>query len=172
MMTIMRFSNLNDLENAWCPAEDLINGNADVVPLSAAASMAANDDDYDSDEDSDSGNDSSATDETGSIRIVNMKDANLENVIDPSMSINLPSKIDCGAHTLNLIGKVDSFNAMSDREYSTQYVAVFSKLNSIWKHSSTRKGRELFTRYLNGKVILKPNRIRWNRIYDAVIILI
>lgn len=92
----------------------------------------------------------------------------ISNVLDPSISVNLPSRSSCAAHTLNLIGKVDSFKALSDKDYRNQYVTVFSKLNMIWKHSSTRLGREIFKRYLNDRIILKPHRIRWNRIYDAV----
>lgn len=149
---------LSDLANAWCPAEELlVNLNDDVVPLTAPG-----ENEIDSDEEDDD-----AGDDDGAIKIANLPQ--LKNVLHPAIDIKLPSRIDCGAHTLNLVGKVDSFNALSDESYCMQYVAVFSKLNAIWKHSTTRSGKELFERYLANKTIVKPHRIRWNRIYNAVI---
>lgn len=80
----------------------------------------------------------------------------------------LPIRIACAAHTLNLVGKTDSFNALVDFEYSELYFDVMKKLNAIWNAStSSRKNCELVERILKRR-ILKPHRIRWNRIYDAV----
>lgn len=89
--------------------------------------------------------------------------------LDMNDDVLLPSRIDCSAHTFNSIGKTDSFNALkSDTLYASQYISVFKKLNTIWATNSTRLGRETFDHYLNKRKILKPRRIRWNRIYDAV----
>lgn len=82
--------------------------------------------------------------------------------------LSLPPRIACAAHTLNLIGKVDAFNAFSDQKYQRSYTSTFKVLNVIWNKSTVgRKNSELFEQYLNKKII-KPHRIRWNRIYDAV----
>lgn len=87
---------------------------------------------------------------------------------DDSHDVPLPSQIKCSAHTLNLLGKTDSFNALLDENYSTIYGRVFTKLNIIWSSStSSRYNSEMFEKYLERKLI-KPHKIRWNRIYDAV----
>lgn len=86
-----------------------------------------------------------------------------------SQSVFLPSRIDCGAHGLNCIGKTDSFQANAQSEpYHEMYTAVFMKLNKIWTKSTQKLGKEVFDVYLGNRRILKPHRIRWNRIYDAV----
>lgn len=160
---------LNDLASAWCPTGEFLQNSSDnVMPLTAAAAAKAAAETPNTNTNYDESDDECDFDEMGSIRINNLPDQHLKNILDPAIDINLPSRISCAAHTLNLIGKLDSFNALADQEYSERYISVFTKLNLIWKHASTRLGRELFARYLNGKVIYKPHRIRWNRIYDAV----
>lgn len=95
-------------------------------------------------------------------------DVSLRTDMDDGEDVPLPSHIKCSAHTLNLVGKTDSFNAMLDDEYSEIYGRVFTKLNVIWASStSSRKNSELVEKYLERKLI-KPHRIRWNWIYDAV----
>lgn len=81
----------------------------------------------------------------------------------------LPIRISCAAHTLNLIGKVDSFNALAVDDYATEYFSVMKTLNTIWQKTDgkSRKNQEMVERYLKRR-IYKPHRIRWNRIYDAV----
>lgn len=82
--------------------------------------------------------------------------------------VKLPSQIKCSAHTLNLLGKTDSFNALLDDKYCDIYGEVFTKLNLIWGSStSSRANSEIVEKYLNRK-LLKPHKIRWNRIYDSV----
>lgn len=80
----------------------------------------------------------------------------------------LPSQIKCSPHSLNLVGKTDSFNALLDEKYSDIYGRVFTKLNVIWATStSSRQNSELLEKYL-GRKLLRPHRIRWNSIYAAV----
>lgn len=83
-------------------------------------------------------------------------------------SAYLPIRVACAAHTLNLVGKTDSFNALVDNDYSETYFDAIKKLNAIWKYSTnSRKRVELVERILKRRII-KPHRIRWNRINDAV----
>lgn len=80
----------------------------------------------------------------------------------------LPIRIACAAHTLNLVGKTDSFNALLDNDYAEMYFDVIKKLNAIWKFSTnSRKRVELVEKILKRRIV-KPHRIRWNRIHDAV----
>lgn len=92
----------------------------------------------------------------------------LEDGENDSDDVQLPSHIRCSAHSLNLLGKTDSYNALLNEKYGNIYGRVFAKLNVIWSSStSSRKNSELVEKYLDRK-LLKPHRIRWNRIYDAV----
>lgn len=81
----------------------------------------------------------------------------------------LSIRISCAAHTLNLIGKVDSFHALAVDDYASEYFSVMKTLNTIWQKTDgkSRKNQEMVERYLKRR-IYKPHRIRWNRIYDAV----
>lgn len=115
---------LNDLANVWCPAEELL-PNDDVVGLCANA-LCDRENMRDAlrsdlDDDDDDVNDSNANDY---IRIRNLPASAISDVLDHAVAVNLPIKIDCAAHTLNLIGKVDSFDALTDDEYSSQYITV------------------------------------------------
>lgn len=162
--------NLDDMESAWCRQCDVLpNPDVDVVPMSRAAA-ACSTTEHSNSSNSDSDPDTHAPTHSkdngmGSIRLRNIAEAHLENVLDPNIAIKMPSRIGCAAHSLNLIGKLD---AMDDEEYSERYMSVFGILNSIWKVCGTRQGRETFAKYLNGTIIYKPHRIRWNRIFDAV----
>lgn len=153
---------LNDLETVWCADELSTNSSIDVVPLAAPGRNENDDTDSDDDDESNSSG-------TG-FKIRKMPTNIIENVVDDTSEISLlPNRSDCGAHTLNLIGKVDAFDALkADSTYRQAYVSVFTKMNAIWRINSTRLGREMFRKYLGKKTILKPHRIRWNRIFDAV----
>lgn len=160
---------LDDLSNMWCPSEELIlNPATDIVPLTANAN--ANDNYNSSDDDDD---EAATRNQTDGFQVQKMPDEIIGRVVENTENVVLlPNRIDCGAHSLNLVGKVDAFDALnSNSEYSRQYVSVFTKLNEIWRVNSTRLGRETFQLYMNKKSILKPHRIRWNRIYDAVSVL-
>lgn len=147
---------LNDLENMWCPINELIDENDDIAMANEGQTMNV-DADYSNDE---------------SFRIGEIPNNVLEQVVDDingNSVVMLPSRVDCSAHGFNSVGRNDSFDAMqTDELYATRYISVFKKLNKIWKMNSTRLGRETFDAYLNGHKIQKPHRIRWNRIYDAV----
>lgn len=155
----------DDLVNMWCPADELLDSSSNFIPLERTAknhSLSDVDDDND---------DSVVQCDDDSFCIEKMPEQIIQHVIDDADDVAafLPSRIDCSAHSFNLIGKTDAFNALDGRnEYSQQYVSVFTKLNEIWRKNSTRLGRETFQRYLQNNVILKPHRIRWNRVYDAV----
>lgn len=87
---------------------------------------------------------------------------------DDMNDVPLPSQIKCSAHSLNLLGKTDSFNALFDDKYCDVYGEVFTKLNVIWAMStSSRANSESVEKYLVRK-LKKPHRIRWNSIYDSV----
>lgn len=153
--------NLDDLINLWLPSNELIGEDADddVVPMEFVNENV-----------SDCGGARDEADETFCVQPVSTK---ILQEVFADMNVNnevlLPSRIDCSAHSFNSIGKTDSFNALkSDTLYASQYISVFKKLNKIWAVNSTRLGRETFDHYLNQRKILKPHRIRWNRIYDAV----
>lgn len=149
----------DDLNAMWCPSNELLDDNsAGVMPLTD-----------DSDDDSIENIDPSHE----NFRIEPVPDEIVKQVLDDlgekNVIVLLPSRIDCSAHNLNLIGKSDSFKAMrSDHLYASRYISVFKKLNAIWKTNSTRHGRELFQQYLKKFKIQKPHRIRWNRIQEAV----
>lgn len=150
----------DDLNNVWCPANELIDDDDDgIIPIKIPNSMS----DFNFDE----------HDESDEIfRVHPVADDILEQVVNDlseNSSIKLPSRVDCSAHGFNSIGRTDSYNALkNDSSYATRYISVFKKLNTIWKSNSSRLGREMFDSYLNGHKIQKPHRIRWNRIYDAV----
>lgn len=151
---------IDDLVNMWCPTDELLTSECDFVPCSKSINGESSEDD----------NDDYDAEQSDDFRIKKMPDEMNQHIIDDMNSeAFLLNKIDCSAHTLNLIGKVDAFDALDgDNGYSDQYVSAFTKLNEIWRKNSTRLGRETFRRYLPDKVILKPHRIRWNRVYDAV----
>lgn len=87
---------------------------------------------------------------------------------DDMNDVPLPSQIKCSAHSLNLLGKTDSFNALFDDKNCDVYGEVFTKLNVTWATStSSRANSESVEKYLARK-LKKPHRIRWNSIYDSV----
>lgn len=93
-----------------------------------------------------------------------------ENRLNREPTSFLPIRVACAAHTLNLVGKTDSYDALLNKDYAEVYFSVIKKLNIIWDTSNrSRKNCELVEKYLNRRII-KPHRIRWNRIFDAVIV--
>lgn len=104
-------------------------------------------------------------------------DTHYEDETDPPFTINeistensdflLPSRVDCSSHLLDKIGKIDSFNAVLDEDYCDIYTKVMGKLNLIWNVTQSRLKLEIFEKYAECKLV-KPHRIRWNKIYDAV----
>lgn len=151
----------DDLANMWCPASELVEGD-DIMPIEIP-----NSDDSEGDADNDAD-----VDADENFRIHPVPNEILQQVIadlNENSAVTLPSRIDCCAHAFNSIGRTDSFQALkNDEQYALRYISVFRKLNAIWKVNSTRAGREVFDRCLKGYKILKPHRIRWNRMFDAV----
>lgn len=90
-----------------------------------------------------------------------------ELLLHPLPTDILPNRVECSAHGLNLVGKTDSYKALQNQPYAALYCAVFRKLNSLWHHACCRKSCEAIVKYL-GRTITRPDRIRWNYIYDSV----
>lgn len=78
------------------------------------------------------------------------------------------NRIDCSAHKLEKLGKVDAKTAKGrDECYDQCHDRVFDKLESIWNLKNSRLSAELFTRITERKLI-GPHRIRWLKKCEAV----
>lgn len=80
---------------------------------------------------------------------------------------DLPNRVECSAHGLNLCGNTDAYVALENESYATIYCSVFKKLNLLWHYASCRKTSEIIVHYL-GRTLTRPNKVRWNYIYDSV----
>jgi UDP-2,3-diacylglucosamine pyrophosphatase LpxH len=91
----------------------------------------------------------------------------LEN--NESETFELPARSPCIAHTLNLVGSVDSLKVpTSKREYWRRFQSSVGKMRRLWMHAShsklfSDKFQEQFK-----KCLLLPNATRWNSTYDAL----
>lgn len=73
----------------------------------------------------------------------------------------------CTAHTLALIGKLDSLDALDDGFFFRMYSAAMKKLEKLWNLANNTKANEIF--YAQFKCsITKLSVIRWNARFDAV----
>lgn len=88
-------------------------------------------------------------------------------ILTENLDVPLPTRVDCSSHLFDKIGKIDSFNAVLDGNYCDIYTKVMGKLNLIWNVTQSRLNWELFEKYAECKLV-KPHRIRWNKLYDAV----
>lgn len=78
------------------------------------------------------------------------------------------NRVDCSAHKLEKLGKVDADLAKGhDAVYDGYHDRVFTKLEKIWNLKHSRLSAELFTR-LTDKKLIGPHRIRWLKTYEAV----
>lgn len=78
------------------------------------------------------------------------------------------NRIDCAAHKLDKLGKIDALNAKNiDPNYAQLYDRVFDKLNKIWSQKKSRLSSEIFLR-ITGKNLIGPHRIRWLKLCQAV----
>lgn len=78
------------------------------------------------------------------------------------------NRIDCAAHKLEKLGRVDALNAKSsDENYADLYDRVFSKLEAIWAVKDSRLNAEIFSK-ITGKRAFGPHRIRWLKTWEAV----
>ncbi|XP_031632092.1 uncharacterized protein LOC116346286 isoform X2 [Contarinia nasturtii] len=101
-----------------------------------------------------------STSETGSLFIV-------KDILSGALDVQLPTRIDCSSHLFDKIGSKDSFDAVLDDTYCDKYSKVMDKLNLIWNVTQSRLKTELFEKYTESKLV-KPHRIRWNKLYDAI----
>lgn len=89
----------------------------------------------------------------------------------PPLSLQSLSKIkriECSAHKLDKVGKIDCDLAKGkDEDYDALHDKVFSKLESIWNLKDSRLSAEIFTR-ITGKKLIGPHRIRWMKTCEAV----
>lgn len=91
-----------------------------------------------------------------------------EDYIEPELEFPLPSRTICNPHTLNLVGKNDLFEALSNEDFANQYFETFERVNQLWNTANKSNNNVQTVRKLIGKKIQKPHKLRWNRIYDAV----
>lgn len=76
------------------------------------------------------------------------------------------NRVQCSAHKLDKVGKVDAERARGD-EYDDLHERVFTKLEAIWKVKDSRTKAEDFFR-ITGKKLVGPHRIRWLQTCEAV----
>lgn len=95
-------------------------------------------------------------------------ESRIDNIeIEDESSSVLSNRSKCNAHTLNLVGAVDSLLAHRNKQYSKKYTAVFEKLNLLWHYSGLQWSSEIMIKYL-GSNMNKPSKVRWNWVYDKV----
>lgn len=124
---------------------DEINNNLNQSPTAAAAAVT-------------DATTTTAREESHSFHIEELPELLLENM----------NRIDCSAHKLDKLGKIDALNAKNnDPDYSDLYDRAFSKLEAIWSLKESRLNAELFTK-ITGKKLIGPHRIRWLKTCDAV----
>lgn len=73
----------------------------------------------------------------------------------------------CGSHTVNLIAKVDSLNALDDGFYCRMYQAAMKKVQRVWSVLSQQKANEILFAHLNSSVRHPPDT-RWNYQFDSL----
>lgn len=78
------------------------------------------------------------------------------------------NRIDCSAHKIDKLGKIDvDLAAGHDNVYDIYHKRVFDKLNGIWNLKDSRLNAEIFTR-ITEKKLTGPHRIRWFKTCEAV----
>lgn len=147
-------------ENDWQRADDGDGG------ASASASADILDDSENSDDDpdmfvrTDSSDPDSSNPEAFHTHELDLSSSNA--------SLIFTNRINCSAHKIEKLGKIDSENALGhDEEYDHYHESVFNKLQSIWNLKDSRLSAENFTR-ITGKKLIGPHRIRWFKTCEAV----
>lgn len=110
--------------------------------------------------------------------VVNGNDQNIENdiiindsyrssALDYTNITIVPFRMNCSAHSLDLIAKCDSQTALAgNTEYRLKFQHVFKILNQIWAVRKSRKKAEIF-QMTTGCKIIPPHKIRWFKMFDA-----
>lgn len=81
------------------------------------------------------------------------------------------NRVDCAAHKLDKLGKIDAVNAKTNNsDYAQIYDRVFGKLETIWNLKDSRLSAEIFEK-ITGKKLTGPHRIRWLKTFESVIVL-
>lgn len=73
----------------------------------------------------------------------------------------------CGSHTVNLIAKVDSLNALDDGFYCRMYQSAMQKVERLWSVLSQQKANETLYSHLKSSIHHPPNT-RWNYQNDSL----
>lgn len=84
----------------------------------------------------------------------------------PLLLINA-NRVDCGAHKIDKLAKIDALKARDDNEYAEMYDSVFAKLEAIWHLKESRLSAEIFVR-ITGRKLIGPHRIRWLKEFESV----
>lgn len=74
----------------------------------------------------------------------------------------------CGSHTVNLIARVDSLNALDDGFFCRMYQAAMKKVERLWSVLSQQKANETLFSHLNSSVHHPPTT-RWNFQFDSLV---
>lgn len=77
------------------------------------------------------------------------------------------NRVDCAAHKLDKLAKVDALTARNDSNYAEIYDRVFAKLQNIWSLKESRLSAEIFEK-ITGKKLTGPHRIRWLKTFESV----
>lgn len=86
----------------------------------------------------------------------------------PALPLMNANRVDCGAHKLDKLGKIDALDAKrNDPDYAEIHDRVFDKLARIWSLKESRLNAELFER-MTGKKLTGPHRIRWLKTFESV----
>lgn len=73
----------------------------------------------------------------------------------------------CGSHTVNLIARVDSTNALDDGFYCRMYQAAMQKVERLWRVLSQQKANQILFSHL-GSSVHHPPSTRWNYEHDSL----
>lgn len=77
------------------------------------------------------------------------------------------NRVDCAAHKLDKLAKIDALKARNNSKYANIYDRVFTKLENIWSLKESRLNAEIFKK-ITGKKCTGPHRIRWLKTFEAV----
>lgn len=85
----------------------------------------------------------------------------------PLNDLVLPNRMDCLSHGLNIVATTHASKAMKNIPYTNKYFSALRKINRLWYLCNFRLPSEKMKAFL-GFNIRKPNKIKWNYLYDNV----